>query len=46
MPINKDKLQAREEVSSTRPKFVRPESWRYKRLDNKKVYKRIKYMLE
>ena len=32
MPINKDKLQARDEVSSTRPKFVRPESWRYKRL--------------
>ena len=32
MPINKEKLQAREQVSSSRPKFVRPESWRYKRL--------------
>ena len=33
MPINKDKLQKREQVSSNRPKFVRPESWRYKRLE-------------
>ena len=33
MPINKEKLQARKQVSSTRPKFVRPESWRYKRLE-------------
>ena len=34
MPINKEKLQAREQVSSSRPKrFVRPESWRYKRLE-------------
>ena len=33
MPINKDKLQARKQVSSSRPKFVRPESWRYKRLE-------------
>ena len=33
MPINKEKLQAREAVSSTRPKFIRPESWRYKRLE-------------
>ena len=32
MPINKDKLDKREQVSSHRPKFVRPESWRYKRL--------------
>jgi len=33
MPINKEKLQAREAVSSRRPKFIRPESWRYKRLE-------------
>ena len=33
MPINKEKLQAREAVSSNRPKFIRPESWRYKRLE-------------
>ena len=33
MPINKEKLQARETVSSRRPKFIRPESWRYKRLE-------------
>ena len=33
MPINKEKLQERELVSSTRPKFIRPESWRYKRLE-------------
>ena len=34
MPINKEKLQVREQVSSSRPKrFVRPESWRYKRLE-------------
>ena len=33
MPINKEKLQVREEVSSSRPKFIRPESWRYKRLE-------------
>ena len=32
MPINKEKLAAREQVSANRPKFVRPESWRYKRL--------------
>ena len=32
MPINKDKLDKREQVSSHRPKFVRPESWLYKRL--------------
>ena len=32
MPINKEKLEAREQVSANRPKFVRPESWRYKRL--------------
>ena len=33
MPINKEKLQAREIVASKRPKFIRPESWRYKRLE-------------
>ena len=34
MPINKEKLQVREQVSSSRPKrFVSPESWRYKRLE-------------
>ena len=33
MPINKEKLEAREQVSANRPKFVRPESWRYKRLE-------------
>ena len=33
MPINKEKLAAREQVSANRPKVVRPESWRYKRLE-------------
>jgi len=33
MPINKDKLESRKQVSEHRPKFVRPESWRYKRLE-------------
>ena len=33
MPINKDKLEARENVAKNRPEFNRPESWRYKRLD-------------
>ena len=32
MPINKDKLDKIEQVSSHRPKFVKTESWRYKRL--------------
>lgn len=32
MPINDDLLRARKKVSTTRPKFVRQESWRYKRL--------------
>ena len=32
MPINKEKLELREKVASTRPEFKRPESWRYKRL--------------
>ena len=34
MPINKDKLEAREKVASGRPAFVRGESWRYKRLES------------
>jgi len=33
MPINKDKLEQRQIVAKSRPDFVRPESWRYKRLD-------------
>jgi len=33
MPINKDKLEARENVAKNRPEFIRPESWRYKRLE-------------
>ncbi len=33
MPINKDKIKLREQIASRRPKFRRPESWRYKRLD-------------
>ena len=33
MPINKEKLAQREELSKHRPKFIRPESWRYKRLE-------------
>ena len=32
MPINKELLETREKVSSKRPEFKRPESWRYKRL--------------
>ncbi|HET6516603.1 MAG TPA: 50S ribosomal protein L32e [Nitrosopumilaceae archaeon] len=32
MPINKEELELREKVSSKRPNFKRPESWRYKRL--------------
>lgn len=32
LPINDDLLRARKKVSSTRPKFVRQESWRYSRL--------------
>tara|TARA_Y100001960_G_scaffold125715_1_gene134118 strand:- start:4992 stop:5390 length:399 start_codon:yes stop_codon:yes gene_type:complete len=34
MPINKEKLQARDEVAAHRPEFKRPESWRYKRLES------------
>ena len=33
MPINKDKLEIREKVAKNRPEFIRPESWRYKRLE-------------
>ena len=33
MPINKEKLELRDIVSENRPSFVRPESWRYKRLE-------------
>jgi large subunit ribosomal protein L32e len=33
MPINKDKLEARENVAKNRPEFIRAESWRYKRLE-------------
>lgn len=32
MPINKDKLEKRQEVKEHNPEFVRPESWRYVRL--------------
>ncbi len=33
MPINKDKLAKRTEVKEHNPDFVRPESWRYVRLE-------------
>ena len=33
MPINKEKLEKREEIAEHRPAFNRYESWRYKRLD-------------
>ena len=32
MPINKEKLELREQIADKRPDFVRQESWRYKRL--------------
>ncbi len=32
MPINKEKLAKREEIKGHNPDFVRPESWRYVRL--------------
>lgn len=32
MPINKDRLEKREKIKGNNPDFVRPESWRYKRL--------------
>lgn len=33
MPINKEKIELREDIDKHRPDFIRPESWRYKRLD-------------
>jgi len=33
MPINKELLEKRHEVAKHRPDFIRPESWRYKRLE-------------
>jgi len=33
MTINKEKLKLREQIAEHRPDFIRPESWRYKRLD-------------
>ena len=33
MPINKEKLAIRHEVTKHKPEFKRPESWRYKRLE-------------
>ena len=33
MPINKEKIEHREELDKHRPDFIRPESWRYKRLE-------------
>lgn len=32
MPINKDKIAKRQEVKKNNPDFLRPESWRYVRL--------------
>lgn len=33
MPINKEKLELRAKIAAHRPDFIRPESWRYKRLE-------------
>ena len=33
MPINKEKLALRDQLSKSTPKFIRPESWRYIRLE-------------
>ena len=33
MPINKEKLELRKKISEKRQNFIRPESWRYKRLE-------------
>ena len=33
MPINKEKLAKRKEIKEHNPEFVRPESWRYVRLE-------------
>ena len=35
MSINKDKLAKRQEIKEHNPDFIRPESWRYVRLDRK-----------
>ena len=32
MPINKELIEKRQEVKQNKPDFVRPESWRYVRL--------------
>ena len=32
MPINKDKIAKRQEIKEHNPEFIRPESWRYVRL--------------
>jgi len=32
MPINKELIEKRQEVKENKPDFVRPESWRYVRL--------------
>ena len=32
MPINKDEIELRDNISKNRPAFIRPESWRYVRL--------------
>jgi len=33
MTINKEKLELRAKIAESRPDFIRPESWRYKRLE-------------
>lgn len=33
MPINKDLIEKRKRIKGNNPDFVRPESWRYKRLE-------------
>ena len=33
MPINKEKIAKRQEAKEHNPEFIRPESWRYVRLD-------------
>ena len=34
MPINKEKIEQRQTIAKSRPEFIRPESWRYKRLES------------
>ena len=34
MPINKEKIAQRQTIAESRPDFIRPESWRYKRLES------------